>query len=107
MCSRVFQAKTRAATGSPVLALAMTVDPNAVHLAFHPSLDSSLLGTAIQQGFAGNVLPVGDARTELRIPNNSGTPWARGASRIATQRFFDVTAGEFAALTSQSGGLLT
>lgn len=93
--------------GTALATLAMTFDPDAVYLAFDPSLDIPQLGAAIRQGFESNLLPVSHTQTELRTLKDSGTMWARGASSIAIERFFDVTAVELAALTSQPGGHLT
>lgn len=85
--------------GTTLATLAMTFDPDAVYLAFDPSLDFPQLGSAIQNGFQANLLPVSHTQTELRTLKDSGTMWARGASSIAIERFFDATALELASLT--------
>ena len=85
--------------GTTLATLAMTFDPDAVYLAFDSYLDLPHLGSAIQEGFEANLLPVSHTRTELRTLKDSGTMWARGASSIAIERFFDTTALELASLT--------
>ena len=85
--------------GTTLATLAMTFDSDAVYLAFDSYLDLPHLGSAIQEGFEANLLPVSHTRTELRTLKDSGTMWARGASSIAIERFFDTTALELASLT--------
>lgn len=84
--------------GATLANLATTFDPDAVYLAFEPSLEIPELIHAAQEGFRANLLPVSRSKPELRILIDSGTMWARGASSIAIERFFETTALELAAL---------
>lgn len=93
--------------GTTLATLAMTFDPDAVYLAFDPSLDIPQLSEAIHEGFHANLLPVSHTQTDFRTLKDSGTMWARGASSIAIERFFDVTALELATLSPTTGGALT
>ena len=95
---RMLQAEADTATNIPFLAQTTALDH---------TLDMPHLGTAIRQGFESKMLPVSVTQTELRTLKDSGTMWARRTSSIASERFFDVTAVELAALTSRPGGYLT
>lgn len=92
--------------GATLATLAITFDPDAICLAVDPDLDFPQLNEAVQQSFQDNLLLVSHTQTELRFLQDSRTLWARGASSLAIERFFDVTALELAALTSQAGGFL-
>ena len=90
--------------GAALANLATTLDPDAVYLAFDPDLDLPELIQATRSSFAANLLPVLRSCPELRILIDSGTLWARGASSVAIERFFEATALELASVTFPIGG---
>ncbi len=90
--------------GAALANLATTFDPDAVYLAFDPDLDIPELIQAAQASFAANLLPILRSRPELRLLIDSGTMWARGASSIAIERFFETTALELASIAFPIGG---
>jgi len=93
--------------GAALANLATTFDPDAVYLAFDPDLDIPELIQAVRKSFAANLLPVLRSRPELRLLIDPGTMWARGASSIAIERFFEATALELASIAFPIGGFQT
>ena len=90
--------------GAALANLATTFDPDAVYLAFDPDLNIPELIHATRDSFAANLLPILRSRPELRLLIDSGTMWARGASSIAIERFFEATALELASIAFPIGG---
>jgi len=90
--------------GAALANLATTLDPDAVYLAFDPDLDIPELIHATRSSFAANLLPILRSRPELRLLIDSGTMWARGASSVAIERFFEATALELASIAFPIGG---